>query len=226
MPYTPINLGVTADDNTGDSLRAGGETINANFESIDDQLALKADTADLEAETAAREAAITSLEDALAGKADIGDTVDPLDVAPRFDATQTINITERRTLVTNTGGFVTLPFQLLDSGANVTTTATFDLPFFPENFIVHSASLMLHKRTVGSSGSVTLGFQIDQGATVIGGVSSGGVTATGKREGAIVATDRRITKEVATSVTLTISNTEVGGVAKGATLWLRGVWEA
>lgn len=226
MPYTPINIGVSDDDNTGDTLRAAGNKINTNFAAVDTALAARALAADLTTEVAARTADVAALEAALALKADATDVVDPSTVTPHFDLAQTIDIDQRRTLAINTGGFVTLPFQLVDGATNF-ASGTFNLPFFPQNFIVHDIYIMLHQRTVGSGGTFQVAFTLDQGATNIGGAAAAAVTGAGKSTGTVVVAARRMTKELATSVTATVVNTETGSpVAKGATLWLRGVWEA
>lgn len=226
MAFTPINVGTAANDNTGDQNRTGWQKVNANFVDAQAQLNTKASAANLTTEIADRTSDVAAIIATLATKADLADVIDPGTVEPRFDAPQTIINDQRRQLAENEGGYVTLPFQLQDAATDA-ATGTYYLPMFPQNFILCDFFLMLHRRTIGTGGTLTGAFTLDQGATNIGGAASGAITGAGKMQGIIAVLGRRITKELNTTCALTITSTETGSpVAKGATLWLRGVWEA
>lgn len=224
MAIEILIVGTAPDDNTGESLRSGAQKINANFDYVQGQLDLKATIETLDAALLDVAESIADVNDALDGKQDIGGPDPGIDY-PRTDAAQVLTIVERRQVVGNQGAWVTLPFELVPVGTDVDGTNTYDLPIFPANFIIDSIFLTLHKRTVGSSGTLIIGYTLDQGASAIAGNAGTGITGTGSTGGTVGAPNRRLSKELETTVTVTVLNTEVAGVAKGATLWLRGIWE-
>lgn len=219
MPYTPVNVGTVANDSTGDTNRAGWIKVNTNFASVDTQLGNKASNTDLATEVAARTTLAGNTAAALALKANLASVA-------VCDASLVLTNDDKRQLVNNTGGHVTFALSLVDGAVNI-ASGTIKLPMFPQNFVLQDLFVMLTQRTVGSGGTLTGSFSLDQGATNIAASVSGAITGIGKMTGVIAVTDRKIVKELATSATLTIATTETGSpVAKGASLWLRGVWEA
>lgn len=226
MAYVPINVGVDEDDVTGDLNRDAWIKANSNFAAVDVQIATLAPQTDVDALETELDSAVATINAALDLKQDAADPLDPGDGVAHFDAAQTITVTERRQLAINTGGFVTLDFQLVAPTVDVAGTVTYKLPIPPENFRVHSAYLTLYQRTVGSGGTFLVGLTLDQGATNIATNTGTAMTSTGKI-GSTISGTPTLTGGLITTITVTITNTETGSpVVKGLQLWIRGIWEA
>mgnify|MGYP000110754749 CR=1 FL=1 len=224
--FDPINVGVDEDDVTGDLNRDAWIKVNSNFAAVDAQIADLAPQTELDALETALDSAIDTINDALALKQDAADPLDPGDGVAHFDGAQTITGTERRQLAINTGGFVTLTYDLVASSTTIAGTNTYKLPIFPETFRVHSAYLSLVERTVGSGGTLLVGFTLDQSAVNIATNTGTHIPASGKIGSTISGTPQLVSGN-ATSVTVTVTDTETGSpVRKGLRLWVRGIWEA
>lgn len=195
MAYTPISLGSSANDGTGDPLRTALGIVNANFASVDTQLAAKAAASDLTTETTAREDADTALEASLDTKRDAN--------SPD----------------------VLLQFPLVDSATALSGTNTYDLPRIPFDFLIEDISLTVTQRTAGSGGTLLLDVSMDQGAANIATGTGLSVSGTGIVDCPVTALDDILVEGLDTTIDITVTDTETGSpVRNGLVLWIRGTW--
>src|SRR5436190_12854071 len=115
MAYDPIALGTLPNDNTGTPLRSGGTKINEMFLELYTLMGGKADASSVnaalailtvtDADTAAALALKANAED-LAAKANADDV-------PNMAIPLPLTIAQAQQLIANTGGHVTLKFELM-----------------------------------------------------------------------------------------------------------------
>lgn len=224
MPYDPINVGIDPDDVTGDLNRDAWIKVNSNFSAVDTQLAAAATAVAVAALDTELDDAVAALNDALALKQNISDPLDPGDGVAHFDAAQVISNTEKRQLIQNTGGHVVIQAEIVPPATTLAGTTTVKLPISPRDFYLDSIFITLTERTVGSGGTLVVGFSLDQGATVVASNAGTAIGANGILVGTLGVANTVIGGN-ATSFTLTVVDTETGApIRKGAMLWMRGHW--
>lgn len=123
MPFSPINIGTSANDGTGTPNRDAWQAVNAMLSEVYSTLATLVPSSTYDAAMAAFTATLTTVQEQVTNKADnsaVTAKANSVDV-PIFTAAQepALNVNQRLQLADNIGIYSTLRFDILDDDLEV-----------------------------------------------------------------------------------------------------------